>query len=80
MRSIKSLAREAYKNRYAFSKVTIAEDGNMLGHWEDVRQKLDPVKLGNIHDCSTSVKESKTGVLFHNRSFLVYTFGMDVLH
>ncbi len=37
MRSIKSLAREAYKNRYAFARVTVARDGNMLGHWAGVR-------------------------------------------
>lgn len=77
MRSIKSLAREAYINRYAFHKVTIATDGTMLGHWE--KSWIDPVKLGNIHDCSTFEKPSKTGVQFRNRDFVVFTFGMGVL-
>lgn len=77
MRSIKSLAREAYKNRYALDRVTIAQDGTMLGWWQ--QKHLDPVKLGNIHDCSTMVNPRKTGVCFHNRDFLVFTFGMDVL-
>ncbi|AGR89048.1 hypothetical protein CHA_P10094 [Pseudomonas phage CHA_P1] len=77
MRSIKSLAREAYKNRYAFAHVTVARDGNMLGHWAE--EGFDPVKLGNIHDCSTTVNPRKTGVCFRNRDFLVFTFGMEVL-
>lgn len=77
MRSIKSLAREAYTNRYSFERVTIAQDGTMLGHWQGKR--FEPVKLGNIGDCSTMVNPRKTGVCFHNRDFLVFTFGMDVL-
>ncbi|ANA49146.1 hypothetical protein PMW_21 [Pseudomonas phage phiPMW] len=77
MRSIKSLAREAYINRYAFHKVTIATDGTMLGHWE--KTWLDSVKLGNINDCSTFTKSSRTGVQFRNRDSVVFTFGMDVL-
>jgi len=77
MRSIKTLAREAYKNRYAFGHVTIDKDGTMLGHWHDTRQKLNPVELGNITDCSTRVNERKTGILFYNRHFLVYTFAME---
>ena len=77
MRSIKSLAREAYKNRYAFDRVTIGRDGTMLGHWAE--KYFEPVKLGSIHDCSTTVNPRKTGVCFHNRDFLVFTFGMDIL-
>lgn len=77
MRSIKTLAREAYKNRYAFGHVTIDNEGTMLGHWDDTRQKLDPVSLGNIADCSSRVNERRTGILFHNRDFLVYTFAND---
>ena len=79
MQSIKTLARKAYINRYAFESVSISTEGEMLGHWGQAKQKLDPVKLGSILDCSTSVNERKTGVLFRNRDFLVYTFGMDIL-
>ena len=79
MESIKTLARKAYKNRYAFGHVTIDKCGKMQGHWHDARQKLDPVELGNIADCCTRVNERKTGVLFYNRDFIVYTFAMDVL-
>lgn len=79
MQSIKTLARKAYINRYAFQRVTIDAKGKMLGHWNDTRQKLDSVKLGNIANCHTSVNESKTGVQFYNNGVLIYTFAMDVL-
>lgn len=77
MRSIKTLAREAYKNRYAFGHVSIDKDGTMLGHWHSARQKLDPVSLGNIADCFTRENGRKTGIHFYNRDFLVYTFGPE---
>ena len=79
MQSIKTLARKAYINRYAFASVSIDKQGDMLGHWGETRHSLDPVQLGNITDCSTRVNERRTGVLFYNRDFIVYTFATDVL-
>lgn len=75
MRSIKSYAREAYKNRYAFDHVSVSETGVIKGHWNSRNgTKLDPVDLGNIADCSSNVNDRKTGIQFYNRHNLVYTF------
>lgn len=77
MRSISTLAREAYKNRYAYDSVSIDKAGNIKGHWVSRNGvKLDPTSLGNIADCSSRVNERKTGLLFYNRHFLVYTFAV----
>ena len=73
MRSIKTYAREAYRNRYTFAAVTIDKAGKMLGHWDDSR--LAPVELGHIDDCRASW--TPTGTRFYNRDFLVYTFGPE---
>lgn len=77
MRSLKSLAREAYKNRYGFARVTITNAGNIAGHW-DTFNKPPPVDLGHIDDCRTAQTDRRTGVRFYNRDFLVFTFSMDV--
>lgn len=76
MRSIKSLTREAYKNRYGFARVTIDTAGKILGHW-DTFNKPPPVGLGHIADCRTSETDRRTGVRFYNRHILVFTFSMD---
>lgn len=77
MRSIKSYARDAYKNRYCFEHVSISEDGVIKGHWASKSGgTLGAVDLGNIADCSSRVNERKTGVLFYNRHNLVYTFAI----
>jgi len=77
MKSIKSLARAAYKNRYGFARVTIDTAGKILGHW-DTPSKLPPVDLGHIDDCRTTETDRRTGVRFYNRHILVYTFSPDV--
>lgn len=78
MRSIKTLAREAYKNRYAFDSVSIDRQGDMKGHFlTKLGAKLTPgTSLGNIADCCTRENERKTGIRFYNRDFLVFTFAM----
>ena len=79
MRSIKTLAREAYKNRYAFDNVSIDSDGNIKGQFMSKHgQKLSTgTSLGNITDCFTRETERRTGIRFYNRDFLVYTFAME---
>lgn len=77
MKSIKSYAREAYKNRYCFDHVSISAKGVIRGHWNSQHcGKLDPVELGNIEDCSSNINERKTGLHFYNRHNLVYTFAI----
>jgi len=76
MQSIKTLAREAYKNRYGFARVTIDTAGKILGHW-DTPSKPPSVDLGHIADCRTSETDRRTGVRFYNRHFLVFIFSMD---
>lgn len=71
-RSINSLVREAYRNRYAFDRVTVSDAGNIQGHWENTRQPLDPVELGHIDDCRTT--RTDTGTRLYNRHLLVFTF------
>lgn len=75
MRSIKSLAREAYRNRYTFDTVTVAADGRITGHWaaRERNKYIQPVNLGHIDDCRAV--RTPTGTRFYNRDFLVYTFG-----
>lgn len=75
MRSIKSLAREAYRNRYTFDTVTVANDGRITGQFaaRHGRPATDPTNLGHIDDCRTV--RTPTGTRFYNRDFLVYTFG-----
>lgn len=71
-KSISNYARDAYKNRYCFDKVTVDSVGEIKGLWDQSRHKLDPIALGNIEDCRTSVTD--TGVRFYNRHHLIYTF------
>lgn len=75
MKSIKSYARKAYANRYAFERVTVADNGEILGHWNNARQKLDPVALGHIDDCRAVW--TATGTRFYNRHVLVFTFAPE---
>lgn len=75
MRSIKTYAREAYCNRYAFDRVTVDNAGKIQGHWDDTRQRLDPTNLGHIDDCRASW--TPTGTRFYNRDFLVFTFAPE---
>jgi len=72
--SIKTYARKAYKNRYAFDSVTVDKAGKISGHWAQRGQALAPSDLGSIADCRTV--KTDTGVRFYNRDFLVYTFGL----
>lgn len=74
--SIKTYARKAYANRYAFGRVTVDKCGNIQGHWTDTRQQLDPTNLGSLADCRTV--RTDTGVRFYNRDFLVYTFALPI--
>lgn len=76
MRSIKTLCREAYMNRYTFDFVHITKDGRICGHFVDRNgQRMPASKLGNIADCRAV--QTPTGVRFYNRDFLVYTFGPE---
>lgn len=72
-RSIRSDCRNAYKNRYAFDRVTISADGKITGHWNNSPVTSD---LGHIDDCRTveKPKERGAGVRFYNRDQLIYTF------
>lgn len=74
MQSIRTLARRAYKNRYAFDRVTVTKTGELKGWFKG----LTPTKLGHIDDCRAVLNERRTGVRFYNRDFLVYTFGPEV--
>ncbi|MBC7198082.1 MAG: hypothetical protein H5U32_02420 [Pseudomonas balearica] len=74
MQNIRTLARRAYKNRYAFDRVTVTKTGELKGWFKG----LTPTKLGHIDDCRTVLNERRTGVRFYNRDFLVYTFGPEV--
>lgn len=78
LKSIKTYAREAYMNRYAFDRVQIDKDGRITGHFDarNGRPAVDPIRLGSIHDCSTSINPRKTGLCFYNRDHLVYTFAV----
>ena len=69
MRKITTLARAAYRNRYAFDRVTIHADGSITGHWSGLTVSS---KLGHIDDCHAV--RTPTGTRFYNRDFLVYTF------
>ena len=75
MKSIKTYARAAYANRYTFEHVSIDADGEILGHWAETNQKLDPVKLGSINDCRAVW--TPTGTRFYNRHILVFTFAPE---
>lgn len=74
MQSIRTLARRAYKNRYAFDQVTVTKTGELKGSFNG----LAPAQLGHIDDCRAALNEQRTGVRFYNRDFLVYTFGPEV--
>lgn len=74
MQSIRTLARRAYKNRYAFDRVTVAKTGELKGWFKG----YTATKLGHIDDCRAVLNERRTGVRFYNRDFLVYTFGPEV--
>lgn len=75
MQSIRTLARKAYTSRYAFDRVTVSKDGDLLGHWNGCKGHT---KLGHIDHCRAVLNERRTGVRFYNRDFLVYTFGPEV--
>ena len=74
MQSIRTLARRAYKNRYAFDQVTVTKTGELKGCFKGAT----PTNLGHIDDCRAVLNERRTGVRFYNRDFLVYTFGPEV--
>ena len=79
MQSIKTLARKAFMNRYDYNAVTIDDSGAVVGV-SILRNPIQKIKtvICNIEQCSASVNEHRTGVLFKLNTTLIYTFSMDV--
>lgn len=70
--SIRSLVKQAYKNRYGFD-VTINKDGNITGYLEGSK---DEHALGNLQDYSTERTECMN-IRLKRGNALVFTFAYD---
>lgn len=71
--SIRSIVKQAYKNRYGFESVTISKEGNVMGYLEGNK---DEHKLGNLQDYSTERTEGMNIRLKHGNA-LIFTFAYD---
>lgn len=70
--SIRSLIKQAYKNRYDYD-VTLNKDGDITGYLEGSK---DGHKLGNIEEYSTSRNECMN-VRLKRGNALIFTFAYD---
>ncbi len=73
--SLKTLVRQAYKNRYVFDSVAIKKDGSITGYMLHYGKRIAS-KMGNISNCYTERTEA-LNIRLINGSNVVYTFSYD---